>query len=105
MISCSSLSDEQLEMKFQDKFDMLKIKIAEEQGLNVQNLQYNLSGVNLTQQQKDLFFQGRGDSIPDLHKIVSRQLPTNIKLNIDFTKLAKNADNKGRKNLANFLIK
>jgi Vps16, C-terminal region len=64
-----------------------------------------LSGVNLTQQQKDLFLQGKGDFLPDLHKIVSRQLPSNIKLNIDFTKLAKNADNRGRKNLANFLIK
>ena len=32
-------------------------------------------------------------------------MPSSIKLNIDFTKLAKIADNKGRKGLANFLIK
>ena len=41
----------------------------------------------------------------DLAKIISKQLPSSLKLNIDFTKLAKIADSKGRKALANFLIK
>lgn len=36
-------------------------------------------------------------------QMLSQQLG-NIKLNIDFTKLAKIADSKGRKRLANFLI-
>ena len=37
-------------------------------------------------------------------QLISQQLGNSIKLNIDFTKLAKIADSKGRKRLANFLI-
>ncbi len=37
-------------------------------------------------------------------RIVSKQIPANVKLSIDFTKLARIADSKGKKQLATFLI-
>lgn len=58
----------------------------------------------MSPQQMELVLQGKADNI-DLQKIISKQLPASVKLSIDFTKLAKIADSKGRKNLANFLIK
>ena len=48
--------------------------------------------------------QGKSDSI-EITKLISKSLPASIKINIDFTKLAKIADSMKRKNLANFLIK
>jgi len=63
-----------------------------------------MSGGGLTPKQQQMVLEGRGEN-QELTKIISKQLPSNIKLNIDFTKLAKIADSKGRKNLANFLIK
>ena len=44
MIKYSKDSDEDLERKLQDKFSMLKIKISEEQGIDVYNMQYNTTG-------------------------------------------------------------
>ena len=63
-----------------------------------------MSGGGLPQQLQQMVLQGKTDA-SDINKIISRQLPANIKLNIDFTKLAKIADSKQRKALANFLIK
>jgi hypothetical protein len=48
--------------------------------------------------------QGRQDAA-EISKLISKQLPQSIKINIDFTKLAKIADSMKKKNLANFLIK
>lgn len=50
MIKYSKCSEQELEIKLQDKFDQLKIKIAEEQGFDISSLQYNVGPNNLTQQ-------------------------------------------------------
>ena len=54
MIKYSTLSDHELENKLTDKFDQLKIKIAEDQGYNTSILQYNISGGGLSQHQQTL---------------------------------------------------
>jgi hypothetical protein len=41
----------------------------------------------------------------DLNRLIVKQLPPGLKINIDFTKLAKTAANIKRIELANFLIK
>lgn len=51
MIKYSKSSEQELEIKLQDKFDQLKIKIAEEQGFDISSLQYNVGASNLSQQQ------------------------------------------------------
>jgi Vps16, C-terminal region len=104
MIKHSKLSDQELEFKLQEKFDQLKIKVAEDQGINTSILQYNMSGGGIPAQLQQMLLQGKSEAA-DINSIISRQLPSSIKLNIDFTKLAKIADSKGRKSLANFLIK
>ena len=48
MIKHSKLSDQELEFKLQEKFDQLKIKMAEDQGFNTAAIQYNISGGGLT---------------------------------------------------------
>ena len=44
MIKHSKESEDVLLKKVREKFDMLKIRIAEERGMNVWLLQYNLQG-------------------------------------------------------------
>ena len=83
---------------FQDKFNELKIKIAEGQDHDVSP--YG----NLNQQQLQMLNSGRFDKSV-INGLISSQLPTNIIVSIDFTKLAKIADSMKKKNLANFLIK
>jgi hypothetical protein len=51
-----------------------------------------------------MIMQGKSDS-SEISKLISKSLPASIKINIDFTKLAKIADSMKKKNLANFLIK
>jgi hypothetical protein len=48
--------------------------------------------------------EGKIDQIPEMTRIVSKQIPANVKLSIDFTKLARIADGKQKKQLATFLI-
>lgn len=90
MIKYSKLSDQELEFKLSEKFDQLRIKMAEDQGLNPQMLQYNISGGGLSQSQKELLMHGKTESA-DVNKLIVRQLPPGLKINIDFTKLAKTA--------------
>lgn len=55
MIKHSQLADADLELRLTDKFDQLKIKIAEDQGLNTAVLmQYTGAAAALSQQQRDL---------------------------------------------------
>lgn len=68
------------------------------------NMRYNLAGEQLTAQQRNLLLEGKVDQIADMTRIVSKQIPANVKLSIDFTKLARIADSKGKKQLATFLI-
>ncbi len=69
------------------------------------NLRYsNLQNEALTAQQRNLLIEGKIDQIPDMSRIVAKQIPSNVKLSIDFTKLARIADSKGKKQLATFLI-
>lgn len=50
---------------------MLKVKLSEEQGLNVHNLQYNLKGVVLSKEQRDLLIEGKTDEAINTVKIVA----------------------------------
>ena len=104
MIKHSKSSEEKLEVMLQEKFDQLKIKIAEEQGIDIATLQYNMSGGGLSPQLQQLVLAGKTEA-NEINKVISRQLPQSIKINIDFTKLAKIADSLKKKSLANFLIK
>jgi len=104
MVKHSALPDSELRVRLQEKFDQLKIQIAEDQGINLQQLQFQLK-INaadvpsLTGRTNSQLSQGSQSSAT----VLAQQLG-NIKLNIDFTKLAKIADSRGRKGLANFLI-
>ena len=48
MIKYSSASEHDLELRLQEKFDQLKIRLAEEAGVDVGNMQYNMSGGAIT---------------------------------------------------------
>ena len=48
LIRHSTCSEGELQKLLEDKFNKLKIKIAEEQGIDVLNLRYNLAGEVLT---------------------------------------------------------
>ena len=99
------ISESELQRMLEDKFNKLKIKIAEELGIDVLNLRYsNLQNEALTAQQRNLLIEGKIDQIPDMSRIVAKQIPSNVKLTIDFTKLARIADKEKKKQLATFLI-
>jgi hypothetical protein len=44
MIKYSKAGEDELELRLQEKFDQLKIRLAEEAGIDVNNMQYNISG-------------------------------------------------------------
>ncbi|CDW81219.1 vacuolar assembling sorting protein vps16 [Stylonychia lemnae] len=107
MVKYSTLQDNELEIRLQEKFDQLKIQIAEEQGINLTSLSFQL-GINAANLPTLAMSGGRtGSMMPSgmtQTQQLAHQLGNNIKLNIDFTKLAKIADSRGKKRLANFLI-
>lgn len=88
MIKHSKESEDVLLKKVREKFDMLKIRIAEERGMNVWLLQYNLQGEQLSPEQRQKLEQGKTEEAIDTISIVAKQIPEYIKLNIDFAKLA-----------------
>jgi hypothetical protein len=104
MIKYSTATEAELELKLQEKFDQLKIRYAEDSGIEIGSLPYSISGVPPHLQQQMMQHPDRADSA-ELQKLISKNLPPSIKINIDFTKLAKIADSMKKKNLANFLIK
>ena len=62
MIKYSTATEAELELKLQEKFDQLKIRYAEDSGIEIGSLQYSISGLPPHLQQQMMSHPDRADS-------------------------------------------